>query len=212
MSYKFYSKIQKILFWFFKKIVLKWFKKKTKGKKEEEYECKKEKIVKCFKWILHKLRIQFCTLNESLQHRELFNEKWMTPDRKRKKKNLSKSYLCATPYWHWKKKKYHDFLTRLQLPGAPMASCVRTTFKNISLATPNYINTLVWCSCKILDANGVVEADNLKKKNDVLNCFFFPFFYIFYILYISDREIIRFVIFFIYYLFFKVSLYIFYSR
>lgn len=34
-----------------------------------------KKIVKCFKRILHKLRIQFCTLNGSLQHRELFNEK-----------------------------------------------------------------------------------------------------------------------------------------
>lgn len=133
------------------------------------------------------------------------------PIENEKKKTYLKVISVQLPI-DTEKKKYHDFLTRLQLPGAPMASCVRTTFKNISLATPNYINTLVWCSCKILDTNGVVEADNLKKKNDVLNCFFFPFFYIFYILYISDREIIRFIIFFTYYLSFKVSLYIFYSR
>lgn len=61
MLYKFYSKIGSGL------------KRKRKEKKEKGMNAKK--IVKCFKRILHKLRIQFCTLNGSLQHRELFNEK-----------------------------------------------------------------------------------------------------------------------------------------
>lgn len=164
---------------------MKWFKKKTKRKKEEEYECEKKKIVKCFKWILHKLRIQFCTLNESLQYRELFTEKWMTLDRKRKKKNWSKSYLCVTPYWHWKKKVSWFFNAITASRCADGILCSNNFHKYLAFYA-NYVAIQVWCSCKIVDANSVVEADNLKKRMtcSILNCFFPPFFPLFFIFFI----------------------------